>query len=126
MLHEADRHEPLTSAEWDRERARVCIDSIVRDAIERYSARQLWPAHPLEISADVRRDLYIGAAGTIWALSHLADAAPAVETAQLSEVVPSLLEPNRARIREVEARGVTLGTNGLLIGDTGILLLQAR
>jgi hypothetical protein len=65
-------------------------------------------------------NLYIGAAGTIWALRHLSrkpDSLP-----DFSRVVPRLLEPNRNCVKGV---GFDLRTAGLLTADTGILLVQA-
>jgi hypothetical protein len=71
MLNEAERHEPLTANAWNEQAARACIDEILSDAIDRFSARDLWPSHPLDsFSPDARWNLYIGAAGTIWALRH--------------------------------------------------------
>jgi len=124
MLYEAERHEPLTTSAWNEQAARACIDEILGDAIKRFSARDLWPSHPLDsFSPDVRCNLYIGAAGTIWALHHLIrklDHLP-----DFSSVVPRLLEPNRSWILNVKGAGLDLRTAGLLTGDTGILLVQA-
>ena len=72
MLYEAERHEPLTAGAWNEQAARACINEILDDAVEKFSARDLWPSHPLDsFSPDDRWNLYIGAAGTIWALHHL-------------------------------------------------------
>jgi hypothetical protein len=66
MLYEADRHEELTASAWDEQAARACIDDIVEDVIDRFSARDLWPSHPLDsFSPEAFWNLYIGAAGTI-------------------------------------------------------------
>ena len=134
MLHEASRHEPLIPAQWNETAARTCIVTIARDAVASYSPQALWPSHPLDLgfhpvdepSANVRWDLYIGAAGTIWALNHLATSGLPINLPQFTEVVPSLLEPNRARIRAMEPKGHSHGPHGFLTGNTGILLLQAR
>jgi hypothetical protein len=124
MLYEAERHEELTSSAWDEQAARACIDDIVGDAIDRFSARDLWPSHPLDsFSPDACWNLYIGAAGTIWALRHLSrkpDSLP-----DFSKVVPRLLEPNRSWVVNVKGAGLDLRTAGLLTADTGILLVQA-
>ena len=66
MLYEAERHEELTTSAWDEQVARACIDDIVGDAIDRFSARDLWLPHPLDsFSPEACWNLYIGAAGTI-------------------------------------------------------------
>ena len=124
MLYEAERHEPLTASAWNEQAARACIDEILGDAIERFSARDLWPSHPLDsFSPDARRNLYIAAAGTIWALCHLSGKPDRLS--DFSSVVPRLLEPNRNWILNVKGAGLDLRTAGLLTADTGILLVQA-
>ena len=124
MLYEAERHERLTTSAWDELAARACIDEILSDAIERFSASDLWPAHPLDsFSPDARWNLYVGAAGTIWALRHLSRKSDGLP--DFSSVVPLLLEPNRNWIPNVKGAGFDLRTAGLLMADTGILLVQA-
>ena len=124
MLYEAERHEPLTASAWNEQAARACIDEILGDAIDRFSARDLRPSHPLDsFSPDARWNLYIGAAGTIWALCHLSGKPDRLP--DFSSVVPRLLEPNRNWILNVKGAGLDLRTAGLLTADTGILLVQA-
>jgi hypothetical protein len=66
MLYELERHEPLTVRAWNEQAARACINEILNDAVDKFSARDLWPSHPLDsFSPDDRLNLYIGAAGTI-------------------------------------------------------------
>jgi lantibiotic modifying enzyme len=127
MLHEVERHEPLTSAPWNELAARTCIDTIIRDALDCYSPSQLWPSHPQEtFSPDARWNLYVGAAGVIWAMIHLAGRAVSIGLPDFSEVTPALVEPNRAWIRGEKATDDPLATCGLLTGDTAILLVHAR
>jgi len=124
MLYEADRHEELTASAWDEQAARACIDDIVEDVIDRFSARDLWPSHPLDsFSPEAFWNLYIGAAGTIWGLRHLSRKSDSLP--DFSSVVPRLLEPNRNWITNVKGADFDLRTAGLLTGDTGILLVQA-
>jgi hypothetical protein len=70
-----------------------------------------------------RWNLYIGAAGTIWALRHLSGKPDRLP--DFSSVVPRLLEPNHNWILNVKGEGLDLGTAGLLTADTGILLVHA-
>ena len=124
MLYDAERHELLTASVWNEQAARACINEILDDANDSFSASDLWPSHPYDtFSPDARWNLYNGAAGTIWALLHLSrkhDNLP-----DFSGVVPRLLEPNRNWILNVKGAGLDLRTAGLLTGDTGILLVQA-
>jgi hypothetical protein len=124
MLYEHERHEPLTANAWNEHTARACIDEIFGDAVDRFSARDLWPSHPHDtFSPNAQWNLYNGAAGTIWALRRLSrnpDTLP-----DFSGVVSRLLEPNRNWILNVKGAGLDLRTVGLLTGDTGILLVQA-
>ena len=72
MLYEAEGHELLTASAWNEQAAQACINEILDDAVDKFSARYLWPSHLLDsFSPDARWNLYIGAAGTIWALHHL-------------------------------------------------------
>ena len=124
MLYEPERHEPLTATAWKEQAVRDCIDEILSDAIDRFSARDLWPSHPLDsFSPHARWNLYIGAAGTMWALRHLSQNPEGLP--DFTGVVPRLLEPNRSWILTVKGAGLDLRTAGLLTGDTGILLVQA-
>jgi len=126
-LYEADRHEPVTEVEWDAAVAQDCVAAIVRDAVARYSPLEKWPSHPLESFApDVRWNLYIGAAGAMWALHHLASLGCQIELPDFAADVASLFGPNRAWIRDIKAPNEPHYTNGLLCGDVGILLVQAR
>ena len=124
MLYEAESHESLTTSAWSDQAARACINEILDDAVDKFSARDLWPSHPLDsFSPDARWNLYIGAAGTIWALHHLSPKPDSLP--DFSIVVRRLLEPNRSWILNVKGAGLDLRTAGLLTADTGVLLVQA-
>ena len=126
MLHELERHEPLISIQWDEPSVRACIDAIVRDAINRYTPEALWPSHPQEsFSPDARWNLYVGAAGSIWALNHLAGKAAAIEQPDFSTALTALIAPNRKWLYGEKAKNDPFAAHGFLTGDTGILLVQA-
>jgi hypothetical protein len=57
MLYEPERHEPLTATAWKEQAVRDCIDEILSDAIDRFSARDLWPSHPLDSFSPHAREL---------------------------------------------------------------------
>jgi hypothetical protein len=48
MLCEAERHESLTTSAWNEQAARARINEILDDAADKFSARDLWPSHPLD------------------------------------------------------------------------------
>src|ERR671933_1691098 len=73
MLFEPAQFEPLTDEPWDPARVEDAIAAIVSDADAAFDPEALWPAHewdgweePLPL-----KNLYVGAAGTIWALDAL-------------------------------------------------------
>lgn len=113
MLYDAERHESLTASAWNEQAARACIKEILDDAADKFSARDLWPSHPLDtFSPDARWNLYIGAAGTIWALHHLSQKPNSLP--DFSSVLPRLIEPNRSWILNVKGAGLDLRTAGCL------------
>ncbi len=120
VLFDPARHEALSGAPWSDAAARHAIRRIADDALQAFSPQTLWPEHPLDLQlppALPSTGLYDGAGGVIWALRHLAaagaiDALPAFgdTVAALAGRNPSAQEPDR--------------TASLLIGNTGLLLLQ--
>jgi Lanthionine synthetase C-like protein len=117
MLWRAQEHEPLTSRGWDATLVRDQIRAIVADA-EAAGRGAVWPGHPLD---DVREDeflcsLYLGSAGMVWALWKLGssfDGATAVGVA---------LE----RYRAAPDFGADAHPPGLLMGETGLLVVAAK
>jgi hypothetical protein len=116
MLFEPDRHEPLREIAWDEAAARTCIQAILRDAVDCFSAQGIWPAHPLDRSStDGRDDLYLGASGTLWALNHLAS------NEDFAGMKAELADINQAWLARVERDDEP----GLLSAGSGSLLLRA-
>lgn len=75
-LFKPDDHEPLTQTPWSAARAETAIRAIVADAERAFSLADLWRVHPRDVEPDdppLHRlaDLYLGAAGVIWALRRL-------------------------------------------------------
>src|SRR5207247_1099505 len=73
VLYEPAHFEPLTDERWDQARIGDAIAAIVADADAAFDPDVLWPAHewdgwqaPLPM-----KNLYVGAAGVIWALDEL-------------------------------------------------------
>lgn len=121
MLFDSHRHETLHATPWDEAHARSAIERIVDDTVSRFSTEALWPVHPLDFpdANDPLRMLYFGAAGVIWGLDHLHREGAAVQPPDFTRAMAGLLEANRAAIRPFN-----MGTDSLLMGDTGILLLD--
>jgi len=70
---EATRHIALVSRNWDSLEAQTAIDEIVDDAYAHLDVTRFWPAHPQDENAENGdTSLYMGAAGVVWALDHLA------------------------------------------------------
>jgi hypothetical protein len=74
MLYEAARHEPLTSVPWNADRAHAALRAIAADMERVLGDGDGWPPHPLD-DPDAKaphHSVYLGAAGALWALWHLA------------------------------------------------------
>ena len=128
MLYRPEAFEPLTESPWDEQRAR-------RDSRDRRGRRPrvrshaLWPADEWDgwQSAVPMKNLYVGAAGVVWALDALRRrghaetridlAAGAKRTLTFFREAPDLM----AGI-ELPARP----RSALLTGETGILLVAWR
>jgi len=122
MLYEPERHEPLTPAAWDEARARAAIRAIAGDMERALDAGAGWPPHPLDDDKATapHHSLYLGAAGALWALWHLA-----------REGAVDLACDPRALVAEVPARyRATPDTEEVVpsyfLGEAGILLIAWR
>jgi len=123
MLFEPERHQALSSDRWDEQFVRATINRIVADTIRDFSATTLWPTHPDDAPPSTTfYNVYIGAAGVMWALDYLRRSAATDAVPDYGPIIVDLIAPNRASF----ARHMFLGVGGLLSGDTGILLTAAR
>jgi Lanthionine synthetase C-like protein len=123
MLFEPERHQALSSDRWDEQLARAVINRIAADTVRDFSATTLWPTHPDDSKSRATfYNLYMGAAGVIWALDYLKRSGATDTVPDYGAIVVDLIAPNRARM----APAIALGVGGLLSGDTGILLAAAR
>ncbi len=129
-LYDAQRHEPLTGAEWNEERTRAAIEKIVADTHDAFSPAGLWPLHPFDRSPerppDSLKPLYHGAAGVIWALLHLEEAGAVKVRRDYLPTVRELRQRNRDDLHKYESVRKYMGDEqaSYLVGETGILLLQ--
>ncbi len=122
MLYDLERHEPLTAAAWDDARARAAVRAIAADMEQALGAGDGWPPHPLDDDKATapHHSLYLGAAGALWALWHLAR----------EGAVDLALDP-RERIARVPANyRATPDTEEVVpsyfLGEAGILLIAWR
>jgi hypothetical protein len=123
VLFEAVRHEALTTGAWDPDQVRRYADAIVQDIVAHFDPASFWPRHPLDASdddPDWYKSLYLGAAGTLWALHYLARegvADPAFDPADaIGRVHGSYLEaPDTGSVAP-----------SYYLGEVGILLVRWR
>src|ERR671930_96331 len=74
MLYRPEAFEPLTGTPWDEERVRAAIRAIVADTDAALRGRKLlWKAHSWDNwhATSPMKNLYVGAAGVLWALDGL-------------------------------------------------------
>jgi hypothetical protein len=130
MLYRAEAFEPLTEEPWDEARVRKAIGAIVADADEAIRGpRLLWRADPWDgwHGTSPMKNLYVGAAGVLWALDELRRRGVAETRLDLSDLALRTLELFRARSDYM--KGMKLPTpaeSSLLCGETGVLLVAWR
>lgn len=117
MLWRADEHEELTERRWDETRARAALREIVADA-EQACADGFWPGHHRD---DTAHDpglctLYLGSAGTIWALLELGSSLDG------TDLIGAVIE----RYRGSPDFGPQAHAPSLWMGETGLLVVARR
>jgi lantibiotic modifying enzyme len=129
VLYDAEAFEPLIEEPWDEERVRAAIRAIVADVDRAFDPDRLWPAHEWDgwQAALPLKNLYVGAAGVLWALETLTQRGHAEPRIDLqSAAVAALL---RWRTEPDYMAGEVLPhppEAGLLTGEAGILLVAWR
>ncbi len=124
LLYRPEAFEPLAAAPWSEGRVRDAIAEIVVDADDTFDADGLWPADewdgwntPLPL-----KNLYVGAAGVIWALWALRERGFAGSRLELEHAALRTLELRRERPDVMT--GIELpqpADASLLDGESGIL-----
>jgi len=128
-LYDPAEFEPLIEEPWDEERVRAGVRGIVADADRAFDPDALWPAHDWDgwQAALPMKNLYVGAAGVVWALDELQRRGHAETTVDLPVAALRTLELWRAEPDWVgnEIRPEP-PESALLTGETGILLVAHR
>jgi hypothetical protein len=129
VLYRPEAYESLTDEPWDEERVRAGIRAIVADADEAFGSDTLWPAHEWDgwQAALPMKNLYVGAAGVIWALDELRQRGHAASELDLAGAAQRALELWRAEpdFMQGETRPDP-AESALLTGESGLLLVAWR
>ncbi len=129
MLYDPGAFEPLTEEPWNEARVRDGIAAIVADADAAFDPDALWPAHEWDgyDAPHPLKNLYVGAAGVIWALEDLRRRGLAETSLDLSAAAMRTLELWRAEPDFMAGEVLPEpAESALLTGETGILLAACR
>jgi lantibiotic modifying enzyme len=128
VLYRPDAFDRLTDTRWSERRARAAIAAIVADVEQGLRGpKLLWPADPWDRwhATSPMRNLYVGAAGVLWALHELREIA--ATRLDLRDLATRNVELFRAR--PDFAKGMLLPEprgSALLTGEAGVLLAACR
>lgn len=129
MLYDPANHEPLATDTWDADRARNRIRAIVSDADEAFDPERLWPASEWDVwqATAPLKNLYVGAAGVVWALDVLRRRGLAETRIDLASAALRTLElwrklPDYAQWADLPDAPAA----ALLTGESGPLLVAWR
>ena len=123
MLFEPGRHEPLLDTAWDASRAHDAIRVMVEDMQENFRPDIGWRAHPLDEVEERRtglKTLYLGAAGTLWAMWYLEREGAVELRIKPGELIGRVHESYRAEPDTGEV------VPSYFLGEVGILLATWR
>ena len=129
MLYEPGAFEQLTDEPWNEAHVRDGIAAIVADADAAFDPAALWPAHEWDgyKAPAPLKNLYLGAAGVVFALDELQRRGFAETALDLPLVASDALERWRAEPDYMAGEVVPEpAESGLLTGETGILLVGCR
>jgi hypothetical protein len=129
-LYRPEAFEPLTETPWSEDRAREGIRRIVADTDAGWRGPKLfWRAHAWDRwhSTSPQKNLYVGTAGTLWALDQLRRRGYAETKLDLTDLALRNLELFRTRPDYIKV--LTLPKprdSALLLGEAGVLLVAWR
>jgi Lanthionine synthetase C-like protein len=130
VLYRPEAFEPLTEETWNAGRVRDRIRAIVADTDQALRGpRLLWRAHEWDSwrATSPMKQLYVGAAGVLWALDALRRRGHAETALDLSSLAVRNLELFRERPDFFKGWELPEPReSALLVGETGILLVAWR
>ncbi len=128
-LYRPEAFERLTDTAWAEGRVRAAIRAIVADTDATLRGpKLLWKADPWDNwhATSPMKNLYVGAAGVLWALDELRRRGYAETALDLGKLALSNAERFRARPDLLRAAGWELPStaeSSLMLGESGILLV---
>ena len=130
MLYRPEAFEPLTEEAWDADRARDAIREIVADTDDALRGpRLLWRADDWDRwhGTSPMKNLYVGAAGVLWALDELRRRGHAETRLDLPALASRTVELFRERPDFMKGMKLSVPPeSSLLCGEAGILLVAWR
>ena len=129
MLYDPAGFERLTDEPWEDERVRASIRRLVARIDDAFDREGLWPAHEWDgwQAATPLKNVYVGAAGVLWALDGLRDQGVADTRLDLAAAAEATLAAWRGAPDFM--RGAELPEpkeSAFLTGAAGILLVARR
>lgn len=126
MLYRPDAHEPLVERPWSPAAATAAVAAIVADDEAAFDWNSLWPASEWD-AWEARlplTNLYVAAAGVIWALDALRRRGPAAGALDLPRAALTALEAWRQQADLEELEWIPEpSAPSLWLGESGILLV---
>lgn len=129
MLYRREAFEPVTDSAWSDARALDGIREIVADTDAALRGpKLLWPADAWDSWQATRpmKNLYVGAAGVLYALDELRRRGHADTRLDLVDLAGRTLEAFRARPDYMKFDTAELRASSLLCGEAGVLLVAQR
>jgi len=129
VLYRPEAFEPLTEDPWNADAVRDLIREIVADTDDALRGSKLmWRADDWDRwqATSPMKNLYVGAAGVLWALDELRRFGHAETRLDLAELALSNLELYRARPDQMKIELPEPRESSLLCGETGVLLVAWR
>ncbi|MDQ3122471.1 MAG: LanC-like protein [Actinomycetota bacterium] len=129
MLYRPEAFEPLTEDPWNADAVGDQIREIVADTDDALRGSKLmWRADDWDRwqATSPMKNLYVGAAGVLWALDELRRFGHAETRLDLAELALSNLELYRARSDQMKIELPEPRESSLLCGETGVLLVAWR
>jgi hypothetical protein len=128
-LYNPERHEALTKTQWSAERATQKITNLVEQCLREFEGENLWPVHPDGVECyklkEAASGVWMGAAGTLWALHDLWSAYPNLPKYDFTPYLPLLKTQQARRLEPITALfPFDVHAPGYLFGYVGSALVR--